>query len=125
MFPPSCKKYSEAVNTKHMIHNSAPQKMLWLTAARRRLRDRGARPGKREGVAPGCRERGWRKGIETRAMEKHGGFSRQTAKGGYKLRPAEIQRPRPTRVCGRTVAKSIALMLKEALAGERLYEQIF
>lgn len=118
MFPLSCKKYSEAVNTKHVIHNSAPQKILWFSATGRRLQDRGARPGKREGVTPGCRERRWREAIETQAMEKHGGFSRQTAKRGYQLRPTEIQRPRPTRCCGRTVAKSIALMLKEALTGE-------
>lgn len=79
MFPLSCNKYSEAENTKKLIHNSAPQKMLWHRVARR-LQDRGAGPGKREGIAPGGKESRQREGIETQAMERHGGFSRQTAK---------------------------------------------
>lgn len=80
MFPLSCNKYSEAANTEHLIHNSALQKMLWHTAARR-LQDRGAGPGKREGAAPGVKESGQREGIKTQAMERHGGFSRPTAEG--------------------------------------------
>lgn len=110
MFPLSCNKYSEAAlstNTKHLIHSSASSesgKALWLPAARRAPGDRGAGPGKREGEMVGV--------------------SRLELRSFHEAKFAENQRPGLTKGWGRPVAKSTA-MLEEALASDRLYEQIF